>query len=69
MTKVIVATGRCVTTHDFFSIELRGDGYMLANRETENIIRVWQSKAIALILVSITRINESKPRTWRCLRR
>jgi hypothetical protein len=54
MTEVIIAAGRGVATHDLFSINLRGDGYMLANRETENIIWAWQGKTIAMILVNKT---------------
>jgi hypothetical protein len=54
MTEVIIAAGRGVTTHNLFSINLRGDGYMLANRETKNIIWAWQGKTIAMILVNNT---------------
>jgi hypothetical protein len=67
MAKVIITAGGSIATRDLLAIYFRGDGYMLANRETENITWLWKSKAIPEFLVNTAGANEGKRRTWRCL--
>jgi hypothetical protein len=52
MAKIFIAASRGVTTHDFLSIYLCSDLYMLANRETKDVSLAWKSEAISMLLVN-----------------
>lgn len=47
MAAVVIAAGRCITTHDVLAVNLSLDGNVLSNRKSEDIIRVGQPKPIA----------------------
>jgi len=66
MTKVVITAGGGVTAHDIFSIYLCGDGYMLANGETKDIIWAWKTKAVSKSLVNMAEVYESKAQTGQC---
>ena len=57
MAKIIITASGGVTAHDLLSIYLRGDLYMLANRETKDIIWAWKAKAISTSLVSTVEVK------------
>ena len=52
MAEVVVAAGRSVTTCDIFAIYFCRDKYMLTNRQTEDVVLVWKSKAVAMVCSS-----------------
>jgi hypothetical protein len=62
MTKVVITAGGGVTTHDILSVYLCGDGYMLANGETKDIIWAWKAKAISKSLVNMVEYKQVKHR-------
>jgi hypothetical protein len=69
MTKVVITAGGGVTAHDILSIYLCGDGYMLANGETKDIIWTWKAKAISKSLINMVEVCVSKAQTGQCSRK
>lgn len=67
MTQVVIAAGGSVATHNLFAIYFCRDGYMLADRETEDITRVWKGKTISIIHVNMGQAitaNHEHGRVW-----
>lgn len=69
MTQVVITASGGVATHNLFAVYFCRDGYMLANWETEDIVRVGKGKAISMIHVSITiteplTANHEHGRVW-----
>jgi hypothetical protein len=54
MAQIVITTGGGIATHNIFAIYFRGNRYMLANRETEDVTCMWKSEAISMILVNMT---------------
>jgi len=68
MTQIVITAGGGVATHNLFAVYFCRNGYMLANRETEDITRVRKGKAISIIYVNMVEAmatNHKHGRVWR----
>ena len=66
MTKIVITAGGGVTAHDLLSIYLCGDGYMLADGKTKDIIGARKTKAISKSLVNMVGVYDGKAQTEQC---